>query len=130
MPSAETPIIPVLERRKPKNVVEAVEPGGAAERAGLRVGDRVTAVNGARLRDIVDWRFHTAGEQAMVAFERDGVGDSVTITKGYEEDLGLSSLTTCSTASTSARTSAFSASCTSSPKVCGPACTSRTMITG
>lgn len=89
MPSAETPVIPVLERRKPRNVVEAVAPGSAAERAGLRAGDKVTAVNGATLRDIVDWRFHTAGEEATVAFERGGAGDQVTIAKGYEEDLGL-----------------------------------------
>ena len=79
-----------LERRKPKNVVEAVVPGSAADTAGLRVGDRVLSVNGAPLRDIVDWRFQTAGEQAEIAFSREDITQFVTIEKGYDEDLGLS----------------------------------------
>lgn len=87
--SHEPNLLPALERRKPKNVVEAVAPGSAAEQAGLRVGDRVVAVNAAVLRDIVDWRFHTAGEAVHLAFERDGTPQTVQIAKGYDEDLGL-----------------------------------------
>lgn len=80
-----------LERRKPKNIVEAVTPGSAGEDAGIRVGDRVLSVNGAPLRDIVDWRFHTAGESAEITFSREGEEQarSVVIEKGYDEDLGL-----------------------------------------
>lgn len=78
-----------LERRKPKNVVEAVAEGSAAEQAGLRVGDKVLAVNGAPVRDIVDWRFHTAGERAELLYERAGETFSVAMDKGYDEDLGL-----------------------------------------
>src|SRR5438067_551781 len=89
MLTAEKDVIPALERRKPKNIVEAVEPDSAAARAGIEVGDRVIAVGGAELRDIVDWRFHTAGEQVEVAYERAGERRWAQIAKGYDEDLGL-----------------------------------------
>lgn len=85
----EPNLLPTLERRKPKNVVELVVTGSAAETAGLCVGDKVLSVNGAPLRDIVDWRFHTAGERVELVYERDGAREAVTIEKGYDEDLGL-----------------------------------------
>lgn len=88
--SHEPGLLPALERRKPKNIVEAVAPGSAAEAAGLRVGDKVLSVNGAPLRDIVDWRFQMAGEQAEIAYEREGGPTQfLTVAKGYDEDLGL-----------------------------------------
>jgi putative radical SAM enzyme (TIGR03279 family) len=87
------PNLIALERRKPKNVVETVAPDSAGEKAGVQVGDRVISVNGAPLRDIVDWRFQTAGERAELTFLRDddgpGVLHTVVIDKGYDEDLGL-----------------------------------------
>jgi putative radical SAM enzyme (TIGR03279 family) len=85
----EPNLLPMLERRKPKNVIEHVAAGSAAEAAGLRVGDRVLSVNGARLRDIVDWKFQTAGERVEIAYERDGAFETVVLEKGYDEDLGL-----------------------------------------
>ncbi len=89
MLNAENEVAPALERRKPKNVVEAVEPQSAADRMGLRVGDRVLTVGGAPLRDIVDWRFHTAGESVEVEYERAGERRLARIAKGYDEDLGI-----------------------------------------
>ncbi len=88
--SHEPNLVPTLERRKPKNLVEAVLPDSVAHAAGLQVGDRVLSVNGAPLRDIVDWRFHTAGEQMELAYEREDERLFVTLNKGYDEDLGLS----------------------------------------
>ena len=88
--SHEPSLVPTLERRKPKNLVEAVLLGSVADAAGLQVGDRVLSVNGAPLRDIVDWRFHTSGEQMELAYERDGERLFATLHKGYDEDLGLS----------------------------------------
>ncbi len=89
--SHEPNVVPVLERRKPKNVVERIDETGRAWEAGMRIGDRVLSVNGEVLRDIVDWRFHTAGEQAQLTFQRAGEDGprTVVIDKGYEEDLGL-----------------------------------------
>jgi putative radical SAM enzyme (TIGR03279 family) len=87
--SHEPDLLPSLERRRPKNVVEHVAAGGAAAAAGLRVGDRVVAVNGAPIRDIVDWKFQTAGERVEVVFTREDETHTVTLEKGYDEDLGL-----------------------------------------
>ena len=53
-------------------VVAAVTPRGAGARAGLRPGDRILAINGAALRDAIDFHFH-AGEEALdLAVEREG----------------------------------------------------------
>ncbi len=79
------------ERRRAKNIVVTVEPGTAGEEAGFQVGDRVLSVNDEPLRDIVDWKFNVAGESARITFTRDGelVPRTVTVVKGYDEDLGL-----------------------------------------
>jgi len=91
--SHEPNVAPTHERRRPKNVVQTISPESPAYAAGLREGDRVLAVNGVAVRDIVDWKFHTAGERAEVHFEReaDGAGETRTIAfdKGYDEDLGI-----------------------------------------
>ena len=72
-----------------RNIVESVADGSAAHSAGLLVGDRVMSVNNAPLRDIVDWRFQTAGELARIVFERGEETRTVSIAKGYDEDLGI-----------------------------------------
>jgi S1-C subfamily serine protease len=45
-------------------VVAAVRAGTDAGAAGLRVGDRVLAVNGRALRDAIDFQFH-AGDDTL-----------------------------------------------------------------
>ncbi|MDX1931092.1 MAG: DUF512 domain-containing protein [Capsulimonadales bacterium] len=85
----EPEVVAAVERRRPFNTVTGVEPGSLGERAGVRVGDRVLSVNGRSVADIVDWKFHTAGETATVVFLRDEETFEVTVTKGYDENLGL-----------------------------------------
>jgi putative radical SAM enzyme (TIGR03279 family) len=53
-------------------VVAAVTPRTAAARAGLRPGDRIVAVNGAPLRDVIDFHFHAGEERLRLSVERDG----------------------------------------------------------
>jgi len=53
--------------------VAAVRPRSPAAAAGLAAGDRIVAVNGHRLRDVIDFQFHAGDERLDLAVERDGV---------------------------------------------------------
>ena len=44
-------------------VVRAVTPRTPAARAGLRPGDRIVVINGAPLRDVIDFHFHAGDER-------------------------------------------------------------------
>ncbi|MFY7952497.1 MAG: DUF512 domain-containing protein, partial [Armatimonadaceae bacterium] len=60
-----------------------------AARAGVQVGDRVLVANGHPLHDIVDWKFHTAGETAAIVVQRGDARLEFVFTKGYDEDPGI-----------------------------------------
>jgi putative radical SAM enzyme (TIGR03279 family) len=53
-------------------VVASVAARGAADRAGLRAGDRILAINGAPLRDVIDFHFHAGEERLRLGVEREG----------------------------------------------------------
>jgi putative radical SAM enzyme (TIGR03279 family) len=53
-------------------VVARVAARGAAERAGLRPGDRILAINGEPLRDVIDFHFHAGEERLRLGVEREG----------------------------------------------------------
>ena len=78
-----------LERGVAHNVVTEVRPDSPAAEAGILVGDRVLVANGHPLHDIVDWKYHTAGESVTLVLERDGKSLEVAFPKGYDEDPGL-----------------------------------------
>lgn len=85
----EPNLTPLELRRRPKNLVETLDPEGAAALAGVRVGDKLLTVNGEPVRDIVDWKFQTAGERVALKLDRDGEVFQVAFDKGYDEDLGV-----------------------------------------
>jgi len=58
-------------------------------RLGLQVGDQVEAINGSRVRDILDYRFKVAEEHMVLRIRRDSQVASFTIEKDYDDDLGL-----------------------------------------
>ena len=66
--------------------IKEVTGGGAAEAAGIRAGDIVTAFNGVPISDAVDLtaqvRAAAAGSDATVTFVRDGKTQSVDVTLG------------------------------------------------
>lgn len=77
-------------RNKPQGgIVASIEPGSIAARLELRPGDRLLAVNGKTLRDIIDYRWEIAEEYLRIKVKR---GDEVfykTVEKEIDDDLGI-----------------------------------------
>lgn len=68
----------------------AVEPGSVAERAGLRPGDRIVSLNGERLRDVIDLRFHAADDELEFVIARATARPrAITIERAPGETLGI-----------------------------------------
>ena len=63
--------------------------GSPAELAGIHDGDLLVTLNGQQVRDILDYRYHTADEKVIVEVIRKGRLLRRTIRKSPEEDLGL-----------------------------------------
>jgi putative radical SAM enzyme (TIGR03279 family) len=72
--------------------VVAVEPGGPAERAGVRVGDVVVRVDGEPVRDVIDWQWLTSEDVMDVDVLRSDGGGCVglRIERALDEPIGLS----------------------------------------
>jgi putative radical SAM enzyme (TIGR03279 family) len=47
-------------------LIESVVPGSITDELGLAAGDRLLAVNGHGLRDIIDYSYHTSGEEELL----------------------------------------------------------------
>ncbi|MDQ2987167.1 MAG: DUF512 domain-containing protein [Armatimonadota bacterium] len=70
-------------------VVKGVEPKSPAERAGFQAEDVVRRIDGHRVDDIVDLRYHSGEETFEIEFVRDGVYQSVQMERGWGEELGF-----------------------------------------
>jgi len=70
-------------------LISRVTPGGLGERAGLRPGDELLAINGQRLRDEIDVRYYGAEPLLQLQVRRDGQPVLVEMERRYEEPLGL-----------------------------------------
>ena len=71
------------------NVIGDVQPGSAAEKAGLMPGDLITEVNGYKVRDFNDLRgfvFESPGKPIEMALERGGRSMVLTVVPEVVED--------------------------------------------
>jgi putative radical SAM enzyme (TIGR03279 family) len=69
-------------------VVATVRRRTPAARAGLSVGDRIVAINGERLRDVIDFHFHAGLAELRLSVEREGLTRSAVLRR-TGPDLGL-----------------------------------------
>jgi regulator of sigma E protease len=77
----------------PPNIV-GVQPGSPGERAGLKVGDRIVAIDGQPVKDFRDIikssSAHKPGDEITIRYERDGADNTVRLTLGSQEAGGRS----------------------------------------
>ncbi len=70
-------------------LVVSVTPGSVGDEIGLERGDRLVSINGHTLRDIIDYRYHSAEEELTLVVERAGERHTLKVERDYDEDLGL-----------------------------------------
>jgi len=56
---------------------------------GLQPGDQVEAIDGSRVRDIIDYRFKMSDENIVLRVRQNGTIQEYDIEKDYDDDLGL-----------------------------------------
>ena len=73
-------------------LIETVAPGSISEELGVETGDRLLAVNGHPLRDIIDYSYHTTAEDELLLelVKTDGELWELEIEREQGEPLGLS----------------------------------------
>jgi len=70
--------------------IAGVGPESIAAALGLRYGDRILAINGESVNDVVDYRFHIGDEQiALTVQKRSGAIKNLRFTKPPDDDLGI-----------------------------------------
>lgn len=69
--------------------VASVKKGGLADRLGVQPGDRLKAINGHVLRDVIDFRFHASEGELELEIERGGQRQFYQAQRVYGEEFGL-----------------------------------------
>ncbi|MBC8345421.1 MAG: DUF512 domain-containing protein [Candidatus Marinimicrobia bacterium] len=69
-------------------ILSVYENSTAAE-LGLKPGDRIDAIDGSRVRDIIDYRFKISDENVVLRVRQNGEILEYDIEKDYDDDLGL-----------------------------------------
>ncbi|MBN1978351.1 MAG: DUF512 domain-containing protein [Anaerolineae bacterium] len=73
----------------PGGLISVVACGSLAERADLRAGDELVAINGHALRDVIDVQFYAAEEHLALEVRRGEEAFTVETERRYGEPLGL-----------------------------------------
>ncbi len=67
----------------------AIEPDSIGAELQLLPGDELEAIDGDRVRDIIDYRFRIAAEEVVLRFRRGEEVAEYELEKDYDDDLGL-----------------------------------------
>ena len=71
-------------------LVVEVLPGGIGEEMGIEPGDRILAINGQPLRDVIDYNYYSDGcELTVEVRQADGILSELIIDRDEDEPLGL-----------------------------------------
>ena len=69
--------------------ITGLDVGATAAKHGVRAGDRLLAINGNEIVDVLDYRFYLAEERVTLSLLRDDTPFEVTIQKETYDDIGL-----------------------------------------
>ncbi len=70
-------------------MVDSLEPGSPAEKAGFQPGDLLLTLNGHEIADVLDYRFYQNEKKVKVAVLRNGRKKRATLRKGEYDELGF-----------------------------------------
>ncbi len=69
--------------------ITGVLKGTSAARHGISAGDKLIAINGNPITDVLDYRYYLCEKKLVLTLCRDGENYTVTIKKGEYDDIGL-----------------------------------------
>ncbi len=72
-----------------KTVITSVDARSPAHKAGVKSGERLRAVNGHPIVDVLDYKFYTYDPVLELELEREGVRRNVKVKKAEGQELGL-----------------------------------------
>ena len=80
-----------MAQYKSHGTIDKVVPGSPADLAGIRQGDRLLAIDGKPVKDIVGYQFNQFATRVTVEIAREGETEprAFTIRKAEQQDLGL-----------------------------------------
>jgi putative radical SAM enzyme (TIGR03279 family) len=82
----EIPDTGIVKLRRGGVQISAVEAGSLGEAAGLEVGDRITRIGDRKVRDVIDWRYFTSGEDELTLTVEKGSGELWELEVEVDED--------------------------------------------
>lgn len=70
--------------------IESIEPESLAEELGLAAGDRILAVDGHPIKDVIEYKYRLAGEKVeLLVLKANGEEWEIDLEKDYDQDLGV-----------------------------------------
>ena len=76
--------------KKHEHIVKSLMPGGIGEELGIEPGDKLLAINGNEIQDVVDYYYYEESEQLLLLIEKpDGEEWELEIEKDEDESLGI-----------------------------------------